>query len=248
MNQHENDMSLLPIMNPLYNLREICKQVTLLEDHLNQPRKRCPDCIRKHFLTIEALFEEAVSLDKELKYGEHLDGKAQEIRALQGAWLDFKDTDLAHKGHLLIAQTLRVMRKSFASICFDVRKMASIEKKAKLFICKHSSSLGDCYEANGRHFMSYGHINNHLKLVHGEVMGQGPLEGISYGHCWCEDNNTVYDYSNGRSLELPKKVYYLMGKIDSLDNLYKYNIREFNDKVLKFKHWGPWDLKTRSGL
>ena len=125
MSKHEEKMGLLPIMNPLYNLREICKQVALLEEHLNQPRKRCPDCIRKHFLTIEALFEEAISLDKQNKYGEHLDGKAQDIRDLQGAWIDSKDTDQAHDVHLMIAQALRQLRKGFAPLCFDVRKMAS---------------------------------------------------------------------------------------------------------------------------
>ena len=125
MSNKETDMGLLPIMNPLYNLREICKQIALLEDHLNQPRKRCPDCIRKHFLTIEALFEEAVSLDKDLKYGEYLDGKAQEVRDLQGAWLDSKDGEYSHQTNLMIAQALRQVRKEFAPLCFDVRKMAS---------------------------------------------------------------------------------------------------------------------------
>jgi hypothetical protein len=132
-----NDQGLLPIMSPLYNLREICKQVVLLEDHLNQPRKRCPDCIRKHFLTIEALFEEAVSLDKELKYVAVLDGKAEEIRKLQAVWLDTKDSDQAHKFYLILAQALRVLRKSFAGHCFDVRKMASMERKASLYLCPH---------------------------------------------------------------------------------------------------------------
>ena len=135
MSLHEKDMGLLPIMSPLYNLREICKQVALLEEHLNQPRKRCPDCIRKHFLTIEALFEEAVSLDKELKYGEHLEGKAQEIRNLQGVWIDTKDGQDTHEAHLMIAQALRQMRKSFAPLCFDVRKMASIKRMASLYVC-----------------------------------------------------------------------------------------------------------------
>ena len=130
MSYNEKDMGLLPIMNPLYNLREICKQIALLEDHLNQPRKRCPDCIRKHFLTIEALFEEAVSLDKEFKYGEHLDGKAQDIRNLQGAWIDTKDTEGAQEAYLMIAQALRQLRKGFAPLCFDVRKMASIKRVA----------------------------------------------------------------------------------------------------------------------
>lgn len=132
-----NDQGLLPIMSPLYNLREICKQIVLLEDHLNQPRKRCPDCIRKHFLTIEALFEEAVSLDKELKYVAVLDGKAEEIRKLQAVWLDTKDSDQAHKFYLILAQALRVLRKSFAGHCFDVRKMASMERKASSYVCPH---------------------------------------------------------------------------------------------------------------
>ena len=80
----EEARGILPVMNPLFNLREICKQSALLEDHLNNPRKRCPDCIRKHFLTIEAFYEEAVSLDKNFKYDEYLDGKAEMMRDLQG--------------------------------------------------------------------------------------------------------------------------------------------------------------------
>jgi hypothetical protein len=53
---------LLPVMDPRHNLREIAKQMLLLEDHLGQPRKRCEDCIRKHFAFIEALAEEGCSL------------------------------------------------------------------------------------------------------------------------------------------------------------------------------------------
>ena len=120
----EKDMGLLPIMSPLFNLREICKQMSLLEDHLNNVRKRCPDCIRKHFLTIEALFEEAVSLDKDQEYAEVLDGKAQDIRDLQGSWLD----DDSDENYLLLAQALRAIRKEFAPLCFDVRKLARVER------------------------------------------------------------------------------------------------------------------------
>ena len=129
-----NDQSLLPIMSPLYNLREVCKQIILLEDHLNQPRKRCSDCIRKHFLTIEALFEEAVSLDKDLKYVEVLDGKAEEIRKLQSVWLDTKDSEHAHRFYLILAQAFRVLRKSLAGHCFDVRKIASIKRVASVYM------------------------------------------------------------------------------------------------------------------
>ena len=54
--------SMLPIMKPEHNLREICKELTLLEDHLNHESKKCPDCITKHFLKLEALAEEGLSL------------------------------------------------------------------------------------------------------------------------------------------------------------------------------------------
>ena len=141
MSKQEKGMGLLPIMSPLYNLREVCKQMSLLEDHLNNARKRCPDCIRKHFLTIEALFEEAVSLDKDFQYGEHLEGKAQEMRDLQGAWLDCRGKKTEGKDYLMIAQALRVIRKSFAPECFDVRKMASIERRASAYICPHKTRV-----------------------------------------------------------------------------------------------------------
>jgi len=133
----EEKMGILPVMNPLFNLREICKQSALLEDHLNNPRKRCPDCIRKHFLTIEALYEEAISLDKKFEYDEHLDGKAQMMRGLQGDWLDSKDTKKYHSVCEKISQSLRKIRKEFAPLCFDVRKMASMERRASLYVCPH---------------------------------------------------------------------------------------------------------------
>jgi hypothetical protein len=55
---------LLPVLRPAQNMRDIIKQMILLEDHLFQPQKRCKDCIRKHFLTIEGLAEECVTLCK----------------------------------------------------------------------------------------------------------------------------------------------------------------------------------------
>ena len=43
MNRSATD--LLPIMHPLYNLREICKQSALLEDHLNHERKHSEELV-----------------------------------------------------------------------------------------------------------------------------------------------------------------------------------------------------------
>ena len=110
-------------MHPLYNLREICKQCALLEDHLNNKRKRCEDCIRKHFLTIEALFEEAISLDNERKWTDLTDGKADLVRVLQERWLDGEEP-------CEIAQDLRSLRKGFAPECFDLRNMTEDSRLA----------------------------------------------------------------------------------------------------------------------
>lgn len=52
-----------PVMDPSYNMVQVAKQSVLLEEHLNEPRKRCADCIKKHFLHIVGLAEEAVSLE-----------------------------------------------------------------------------------------------------------------------------------------------------------------------------------------
>lgn len=59
--------NLHPILDPRFNMRETAKQCLLLEDHLNNTKKRCYDCIRKHFLTIDGFLEEAVSLEKDNK-------------------------------------------------------------------------------------------------------------------------------------------------------------------------------------
>ena len=87
-----------------------------------------------------------------------------------------------------------------------------------------------------------------LILVHGEVAGQGPLEGLTYGHAWVLDGDTVIDRSNGRNLRVPKVVYYALGGIEHIGNLHKYTWEQARTLIVKNKHWGPWELKTRSGL
>ena len=104
--------NLLPVMNPLFNMREICKQCILLEDHLFQTRKRCEDCCKKHFLTIEGLAEEAITLDKE---NQHKLDKLQlpdKIRDIQKCYLKGDDP-------VEIAQKLRQIRKPLMNQYFD---------------------------------------------------------------------------------------------------------------------------------
>ena len=91
MKPYEFTGELYPIMSPKFNLREICKQIVLLEDHLNQVKKRCPDCIRKHLLTIEGLFEEAISLDTEGTLAKQIERAPDYFRYLQERWVDGAD-------------------------------------------------------------------------------------------------------------------------------------------------------------
>ena len=121
--EREDRLGLLPIFNPLFNLREACKQILLLEDHLNNVRKRCSDCICKHFMTIEALFEEAVSLDVGMKHWDLLDGLAQEVRDYQNKWmraLVMGDKEEGNRRIIGVAQSLRGLRKKIAPMCMQV--------------------------------------------------------------------------------------------------------------------------------
>jgi hypothetical protein len=107
--------SLLPVLDPRFNMREICKQSVLLEDHLFQKEKRCHDCIIKHFLTIEGLAEEAVTLDKEHKYNELID-LPQKIRVIEKNYIKNQNDP---KQPAITAQELREIRKGYMQKCFD---------------------------------------------------------------------------------------------------------------------------------
>jgi hypothetical protein len=129
------------------------------------------------------------------------------------------------------------------------------------------AATGDCYEAGGRYMMekcSFGKDDCSFVLVHGEVTGQGQLEGVKYGHCWIESGETVIDKSNGRDIEMPKMMYYMLGKIGQPDmenwgksanfmdtssaNIHKYTWKEAREAIVDNGHWGPWDLVTETGL
>ena len=116
---------------------------------------------------------------------------------------------------------------------------------------KRIASTGNCYEANGSYFMEnalFPGNNKKLKMVHGEVTGQGSLDGVKYGHAWIEDGNTVIDVSNGKNIKMSKKAYYQSGHIGENGNIHTYSPEKFREKILQHEHWGPWDLRTSTGL
>ena len=111
---------------------------------------------------------------------------------------------------------------------------------------------GDCFEAAGKYVMDkcgFGSADGcQLILVHGEVAGQGPLEGVTFGHAWVLDSGTVIDRSNGRNVQMPQPVYYALGRVDNIGNTVEYTWEEARKNILLYEHWGPWDLETESGL
>ena len=103
-----------------------------------------------------------------------------------------------------------------------------------------TEGMGDCYQAGGRLIMNFFGDKRH-KLVHGMVNGQGALEGKRYGHCWVESSNTVLDHSNGRKLEIPKNVYYALGRVKPGQCKY-YAPKEAAKFMSEKGHWGPWEM------
>lgn len=83
MINHKCKGKILPILNPLFNLRETYKNVLLLKDHLLVKEHRCNQCHKKHSLLIEAFLEEAATLDMDGKYQKLLLSLEKTIRRIQ---------------------------------------------------------------------------------------------------------------------------------------------------------------------
>jgi hypothetical protein len=117
---------------------------------------------------------------------------------------------------------------------------------------------GNCYEIAGKIAMSNPIDLQRMKvpefkgkpyLVHAQVIGQGEIEGIKYGHAWIEDDLFVYDFSNGRKIVFPKELYYILGGVEKRKPKYfKYTFEEAQKLMVKTGHYGSWELITESGL
>ena len=123
-------------------------------------------------------------------------------------------------------------------------------------------SLGDCYEVHGRFMLNNFREADEYILVHAEVIGQGSLAGVPYGHCFLihKATDTVRDLSNGRDLEMPRAIYYMLGKIDisryfddelgiveRTPKIYEYTREEAMEWMSETGTFGPWELETESG-
>ena len=108
----QTNSELYPILDPMFNLREVAKHLILLEDHLFHSGKRCTQCIIKHLLTIEAFLEEAITLDKEQKYTSKINNIYTRFKNTQKSIHDRIDNDsLTSRFCENVAQQLRDIRK-----------------------------------------------------------------------------------------------------------------------------------------
>jgi hypothetical protein len=101
------------VLNPKYNLREVVKQIILLEDHLNSVKKRCADCITKHMLFIEGLLEEAIGLDKENTCRDMTNDALKKFNIIRKKYFrEYKNKKVEDDNfYCSIAQELRKIRK-----------------------------------------------------------------------------------------------------------------------------------------
>jgi len=111
----------VPLTSPIFNLREIAKQLLLLERHLLYGNQYCDDCIRKHLLTVEALAEEAVSLDQTGVWTAGCEELAEAVRG----WIETA-ADAGGQAQVFgLAQEIRKARKLIVPLVFDPREAGS---------------------------------------------------------------------------------------------------------------------------
>lgn len=98
-----------PVTDPAYNMLQLATQSILLEEHLAEKAKRCPDCITKHFLHLIGLSQEALCLagSRKDRYP-LLDDCPDFYKKTFGAWLADRRSE---ENMLLVEDELRKMRK-----------------------------------------------------------------------------------------------------------------------------------------
>lgn len=109
--------SLHPILDPKFNMREVAKQALLLEDHLNNLKKRCYDCIRKHFLIVDGLLEEAVSLEQNVDLRSVYRQRYMNWLALEK---QYSNNPLDSNNLDNLSKSIRVFRKPLVAEYFDL--------------------------------------------------------------------------------------------------------------------------------
>lgn len=75
-----------------------------------------------------------------------------------------------------------------------------------------------------------------VKVCHGLVVGQGPIEGLIHGHAWLEDGDTVIDLQH--KVTMSKLEYYKTAK---LKKVVRYSLKQALQLGYNTGHAGPWN-------
>jgi hypothetical protein len=107
-----NNSKLDPVMDSRLNFYDICMECCLLQQHLINPRRRCRDCIRKHFLTITGLLNEARCLKNSDMISKKLDTDICSLVKQIQQW--HKEFEMGHNPTKL-SQNIRQFRKKLVN-------------------------------------------------------------------------------------------------------------------------------------
>ena len=81
------------------------------------------------------------------------------------------------------------------------------------------------------------------RLVHTMCLGQGPIEGVRFGHAFLlnKELRIVLDIANGKGGLIPALTYFALGGVDPDEYpYYEYDLKEVRDNMLKHGTYGPW--------
>ena len=98
--------------------------------------------------------------------------------------------------------------------------------------------LGECFNKTADYALDHWDESDDVKIIHGLIIGQGPIEGILHGHAWLQKGDQVIDLENNISLDV--STYEALAQIK-----YKkeYTIKEALKAMSEAGHKGPWDRK-----
>ena len=107
------------------------------------------------------------------------------------------------------------------------------------------AKLGDCFEAAGRVMIQLPD-EMEMKCVHAFVYGEGNLKGRRFEHAFNKLGDVVFDNSNGKTVTMRKEAYFKQAGIDPKEKgaYVEYDKEKTMVNMLKYKHWGPWDLNS----
>jgi hypothetical protein len=106
-----------------------------------------------------------------------------------------------------------------------------------------AQGLGNCYHAAVTLAMNARALGlENVSVVQGTLLGQGPLEGVRFGHSWVEADvpggttRIVLDYSSGNSLVMDRDTYRFL---QQARDVHEYGVGDARS-LAAGSDYGPW--------